>query len=76
MIYLIYFRFADNNSCDHFYTSAKTGEGLQEIFHNVCKKIVQQMSLNTNNNSSNKKKSLKITEEKNISDKTKSKGCC
>ncbi len=55
----------------HFYTSAKTGEGLDEIFQYVTKEIVQTMA-STGSTKENKKKLILSS----TPTKTKEKGCC
>lgn len=55
----------------HFYTSAKTGEGLDEIFMYITREIVQSMKGNTDKEKEGKKLVLG-----DYSTKQKEKGCC
>ena len=72
--------YCNSTGVEHVYTSAKTGEGLEDIFYKVCKDIAGKMqsSMSVKKN----KKSLKVTSDRdsiNLSDKErkdKGKGCC
>jgi Ras-related protein Rab-21 len=68
--------YCNDNSVDHIYTSAKTGEGLEEIFYKVAKEIASK--LQTGNMSKKNKKGLKITTDSEymIGKKRKEDGSC
>jgi Ras-related protein Rab-21 len=71
-----------NNYCEeedakHFFTSAKTGEGLDEIFLYITKEIANQTQLNAVNKASNKQASKKLVISKdNNSKANNNNGCC
>ena len=62
--------FAFNNKIPNFYTSAKTGEGVEEMFDSIFQRLANTFS---NVGSSEKKKGLTV--EENGGEK-KGKGCC
>lgn len=69
--------YCNETGVEHIFTSAKTGEGLEEIFNKVAKEIAQKMS--NENNAKSKKKTLKITSnDETMIDKRKkgNDGCC
>ena len=65
------FSYSKENNCEHFYTSARTGEGLEEIFYKVAKDIAKQISQQPSTNS--KKRGIKLSNEN--KEKIKE-GCC
>lgn len=67
--------YCQDKNISHTYTSAKTGEGLEEIFYNVAKEISEKLKTN---NSNKKKKGLKITgdNESMMSKRRKEEGSC
>lgn len=69
-------QYCDNNDIKHVYTSAKTGEGLEEIFYNLAKEVAEKMQ--SDNSTNKKKKGLKITgdNESTFSKRKKDDGSC
>ena len=69
--------YCNETKVEHIFTSAKTGEGLDEIFNKVAKEIAEKMS--NENNLKSKKKTLKIkSSDETMIDKRKkdNDGCC
>lgn len=68
--------FCESRDVDHVYTSAKTGEGLDDIFYKVAQKIVGQIHSGTRRMSD--RKGIKISGPENSKSdiKRKDKGCC
>jgi GTPase SAR1 family protein len=62
-------QYADEINAKHFYTSAKSGEGLNELFLS----ITTDLAKSSKSKSGNKKLSLKID---NDSSKSQKKSCC
>lgn len=62
--------FAFNNNIPNFFTSAKTGEGIDEMFDSIFQRLAKRF---TNVNNNQKKKGLTVSEN---NDEVKSKGCC
>jgi Ras-related protein Rab-21 len=57
----------------HFYTSAKTGEGLEDIFMYITSELVKMPSLNKRRET----KRIKVDKSNNANkDENKKKGCC
>lgn len=70
-------QFCESNEIDHFYTSAKTGEGLDDIFYKLAQKIVGQTREVNRRNSERKGIKISGPESSNKSQvKPKDKGCC
>lgn len=69
------YSFAKENNCEHIYTSAKTGEGLEEIFNKVSKQIAKQMSIEKSNTKIGGK-GIKITNDPKEYEKNVGGGCC
>ena len=63
--------YSEAENVKHFYTSAKTGEGLDEIFLYITKEIVESLKVSTVKEKEGKK--LVIIDS---SVKPKEKGCC
>ncbi len=63
--------YAEQEHVKHFYSSAKTGEGLEEIFQYVTKEIVNTFLQSTPSKENKKKLILSSTQGK-----TKERGCC
>ena len=64
--------FCNEKEVEHIYTSAKTGEGLEDIFYKVAKKIAHKVS--SGQTPLKNKKTLKI--ENRNSDESKSNSRC
>jgi GTPase SAR1 family protein len=64
--------FSINNKIPNFYTSAKTGEGVNDVFDIVFQRLAMRY-VNMNNDTNYKKKGLVVCED--IKQKKK-KGCC
>ena len=62
--------FSINNKIPNFYTSAKTSEGIDEMFDSIFQRLAKRFTNVTNND---KRKGLTISENE---DDDKSKGCC
>ncbi len=65
--------FRKEKSVNHIFTSAKTGEGLEEVFYIVCKNIANKMNLEIKKKHS-VKKGIKLQIDENKDDKKDS--CC
>ncbi len=65
--------FCKEKNVNHIFTSAKTGEGLEEVFYIVCKNIANKMNLEINKKHS-VKKGIKLQIDENKDDKKDS--CC
>lgn len=61
--------FAFNNKIPNFYTSAKTGEGIEDAFDSIFQRLAKRFS---NGGSSDKRKGLTVSD----ADEVKGKGCC
>jgi Ras-related protein Rab-21 len=75
------FQYAEQENAKHFFTSAKTGEGLDEIFSHITKELAsknQSSRLEKKGSGSiGKKENKKITISKETSyEKVKKEGCC
>jgi hypothetical protein len=65
------YEYANQENVKHFYSSAKTGEGLEEIFQFVTREIVDTYLQTTPSKESKKKLILSSTQGK-----SKERGCC
>ena len=65
-------QYAEAENAKLFYTSAKTGEGLNEIFLYITKEIASQQKLANLSNKESKNKKLVISQTK----KVENSGCC
>lgn len=66
-------KYCQDNNVEHVYTSAKTGEGLEEIFYKVAKEIAGKMQSESVNRKN--KKGIKISETE-IGKKKDDGSCC
>jgi Ras-related protein Rab-21 len=67
-------QYCKEKDIEHIYTSAKTGEGLDEIFYKVAKQIASNIQVGKI--SKKAKKGLKITIDDSPTGKNKEGGCC
>ena len=70
-------KYIQEQNLKHFYTSAKTGEGLDEIFEYITKEIAEA-TINTNNLQSNLKTGVKKLQVRKagMPDNLEKEGCC
>ena len=62
-------------NCKHFYTSAKTGYNLEEVFGELIKTTLSKIS-NDSSKNKNRGRKLQITQESQSQTKENKKGCC
>ena len=67
-------KYCKEENAQHFYTSAKTGEGLDEIFTHIINQTISNHILSSTFNTSTKGKKL-IVNKTNITN-SKNNGCC
>jgi hypothetical protein len=69
-------KFSEDNQAKHFYTSAKTGEGLDEIFLYITEQIAKVSQASSSNSDKPNKGNKKLQISKGNTDSTNKGGCC
>jgi GTPase SAR1 family protein len=70
-------KYSQEENAEHFYTSAKTGEGLDEIFSHITKEILNSTQNQSKDISGGKSGNKKLVISKgNFNNEKKNSGCC